>query len=413
MKLTRKIIIALILGASIGVILNLFLPETFELLDTLLFVPVGSIFLNLIQMLVVPIVFCSIALGVASLGDVKKVGRIGGRTVSFFLITTAVAIILAMALALFIRPGAVGNFNLSNQAFDGVTEAPSFVDTMVGIIPTNPISAMAEGNMLQVIFFAFFFGVALAALKEQSKRTTRLLEEINNILMYLITLTMHVAPFGTFALLASAIGQQGLAAMQAMALYMLTVTLALFLHLIIVYSFALKVLGKYSPILFFKKFFPAMLVAFSTSSSNATLPIAMKTAQENLGVSKSVSSFVQPLGATINMDGTAIMQGVATIFIAQAYGIDLTINQLLMVVLTAVLASVGTAGVPGAGIVMLSMVLQQVGLPVSGIALIIGIDRPLNMLRTAINVCGDTICAIIIDESEKKIGMDVLQEKAS
>ncbi len=402
MKLTRNIILSLILGALIGTILNLFLPGTFDVLNAYLFVPVGNIFLNLIRMLVVPIVFCSITLGVAGLGDIRKVGRIGGKTISFFLITTALAIILGMALALVIQPGTIGNFNLSYQSFEGVASSPSFVDTLVDIIPTNPILSMVEGDMLQVIFFSVLIGLALAALKEETARTTRLLEEANKVLMYLVTLIMYTAPFGTFALLASAIGQQGFPAMQAMALYMITVTLALFLHVAIVYSSALKILGSRSPIWFFKNFFPAMLVAFSTSSSNATLPISMKTAQENLGVSKSISSFVQPLGATINMDGTAIMQGVATIFIAQAYGIDLTINQLITVVLTAVLASVGTAGVPGVGLIMLSMVLQQVGLPVDGIALIIGIDRLLDMLRTAVNISGDTICAIIIDESEKK-----------
>ncbi len=412
MKLTKYIVLSLFLGALTGMILHVFFFNAFDSINTYLFVPVGTIFLNLIKMLVVPIVFCSIALGVAGLGDMKKLGRIGGKSLFFFLSTTALAITLAIILASIIQPGTIGNFDISSQTFDGVSEAPSFVDTLVNIIPTNPLQAMVGGEMLQVIFFAALVGIALAALKEKIQRTTHILEEANKILMYLVTLIMYTAPFGTFALLASAIGQQGFSAMKAMALYMITVVLALILHVVLVYSSVLKVWGKRSPIWFFKNFYPAMLVAFSTASSNATLPFSMKTVQEKMDVSKSVSSFVQPLGATINMDGTAIMQGVATVFIAQVYGIDLTINQLVIVVLTAVLASIGTAGVPGVGLIMLSMVLQQVGLPVEGIALIIGIDRLLDMLRTAVNTSGDAICAIIIDESEKKFEVDATARSA-
>ncbi|MBM7572777.1 dicarboxylate/amino acid:cation symporter [Aquibacillus albus] len=400
MKLTSKIFSGLILGAVIGLILHFSAPALFETLDEYLFSPLGTIFLNLITMLVVPIVFFSITLGVVSLGDPKKLGRIGGKTIGFFLVTTTIAISIALTMAYIFQPGNV-DVNTTGADFEA-NEAPSVVETFTNIIPTNPVQAMTEGNMLQIIFFSIFVGLALAVLGKKTEGITKLVEQGNEIMMYLVNLIMKFAPYGAFGLLASAIGRMGLEGAMAMGSYMLVVLGAILIHAIVTYGSAVSVLGKMSPVKFFKGFIPAMTVAFSTSSSGATLPVSMKTAQENLKVSKPISSFVQPLGATINMDGTAIMQGVATVFIAQVYGSDLSFAQLLMVVLTAVLASIGTAGVPGVGLIMLAMVLQQVNLPVEGIALIIGIDRVLDMTRTALNVTGDAACALFVSETEKK-----------
>ncbi|MFG6493741.1 dicarboxylate/amino acid:cation symporter [Fictibacillus sp. UD] len=400
MKLSTKILIALALGVVAGLILNLALPDAFATLDKYVLKPVGTLFLNLIKMLVVPIVFFSIVLGTAGLGDPKKLGRIGAKTIGFFLATTTIAIIIAMSLALIFKPG-VGDFKTEGAKFEA-QEAPAVTDTLLGIIPTNPVQAMADGNMLQIIAFSVFVGFALTMLGSKTKGIMDLIEQGNDIMMYLVNVVMKFAPYGAFALIASAIGSQGMDAIKAMGLYMTIVIAALAIHSIVTYGGSVALLGKMNPVTFFKGFAPAMSVAFSTSSSNATLPISMKTAQENLGVRKSVSGFVQPLGATINMDGTAIMQGVATIFIAQVYDVNLSIGAMLTVILTAVLASIGTAGVPGVGLIMLAMVLNSVGLPVEGIALILGVDRLLDMLRTAVNITGDAACAVIVDKGEDK-----------
>jgi Na+/H+-dicarboxylate symporter len=401
LNLTAKIIIALILGAIIGLVLNLFAKDLFDILDPYLFNPLGQIFLNLIKMLVVPIVFVSIVLGTAGLGDPKKLGRIGVKTVSYFLVTTCIAIVIAICLAYVTDPGMVEGIDKSQAEFE-TEEAPPVGETLLGIIPANPLMAMAEGNMLQIIAFSIFIGLGLTALGEKTKGVLNLFEQVNDVLMYLVRLIMKFAPYGTFGLIASAIGSQGFGALKAMGLYFIVVFAALIIHAIVTYGGTILFLAKKSPIWFFKNFSPAMTVAFSTSSSSATLPVSMDIAQNKLNVPKSVSSFVQPLGATINMDGTAIMQGVATIFIAQVYGIDLSLEQLITVVLTAVLASIGTAGVPGVGLIMLAMVLSSVDLPVEGIGLILGIDRLLDMTRTAVNISGDASCALFVGESEKK-----------
>jgi Na+/H+-dicarboxylate symporter len=401
LNLTAKIIIALILGAIVGLVLNLFAKDLFDILDPYLFNPLGQIFLNLIKMLVVPIVFVSIVLGTAGLGDPKKLGRIGVKTVSYFLVTTCIAIVIAICLAYVTDPGMVEGIDKSQAEFE-TEEAPPVGETLLGIIPANPLMAMTEGNMLQIIAFSIFIGLGLTALGEKTKGVLNLFEQVNDVLMYLVKLIMKFAPYGTFGLIASAIGSQGFGALKAMGLYFIVVFAALIIHAIVTYGGTIFFLAKKSPIWFFKNFSPAMTVAFSTSSSSATLPVSMDIAQNKLNVPKSVSSFVQPLGATINMDGTAIMQGVATIFIAQVYGIDLSLEQLITVVLTAVLASIGTAGVPGVGLIMLAMVLSSVGLPVEGIGLILGIDRLLDMTRTAVNISGDAACALAIGESEKR-----------
>lgn len=403
MNLSVKIIIALVLGAITGILLNMFAPDLFPPLDKYLFSPVGKIFISLITMLVVPIVFISIALGTAGLGDPKKLGRIGLKTISYFLVTTSVAIVIGIGLAYLLEPGNAGTFETKGLEYSS-EEAPPISETLLNIVPTNPIQSFAEANMLQIIVFAIFVGFALAMLGTKVDKVHELLEQGNEIMMYLVNLVMKFAPYGTFALLASAIGTQGLDAIKAMGLYMIVVVLALVIHGLFTYGSSILILAKQNPIKFFKGFAPAMGVAFSTSSSNATLPVSMSVAQKNLGVPKAISSFVQPLGATINMDGTAIMQGVATVFIAQVYDVNLTWTALLIVVMTAVLASIGTAGVPGVGLIMLAMVLSAVNLPVEGIALIIGIDRLLDMARTAVNITGDAACAVVVAETEERAG---------
>ncbi|MET3576409.1 dicarboxylate/amino acid:cation symporter [Bhargavaea ullalensis] len=403
MKLARNILIALVAGVLVGLVLNLFAPGLFAKADVFLFKPLGTIFLNLMKMLVVPVVFISIVLGTVGIGDPKKLGRIGAKTLGYFLITTAIAIVIALAFALVVKPGSGGGFETEGIAYEA-NEAPPVSDTLLGIIPTNPVGAMADGNMLQIIFFAALVGFGLAMLGEKTDRLKVLFEQADRLVMFLITFIMGFAPFGAFGLIASAVGSQGFDALRAMGLYMGVVLGALVIHSIIVYGGSVALIGKRNPVWFFKNFFPAQVVAFSTASSAATLPISLKTAQERLKVPESISSFTQSLGATINMDGTAIMQGAAVVFIAQAFGIELTMGQLVTVVLTAVLASIGTAAVPGAGLIMLAMVLTSVGLPVEGIALVLGVDRLLDMVRTAVNITGDAACAVVVSQSEGVLG---------
>lgn len=402
MSLTKKIMIALILGVVVGIGFTFAPSAAFSVIDTYVLDPVGQIFLNLIMMIVVPIVFVSIILGTAGMGDPKKLGKIGLQTISFYLVTTAIALVIGLGVGFLLKPGTAGVFEVDNNY--EAQEAPPIMETLVNIIPENPLEALASGDMLQIIAFALFIGVALAILGKKVSGIYQLVEQANEIFIYLVNVIMKTAPYGAFALIASAIGNSGLDALGSMAMYMVSVILALILHASITYSLAIKTLGKGSPVKFFKDFFPAMSLGFSTSSSNAALPVAMQIAQEKLGVKKSISSFVQPLGSTINMDGTGIMQAVATVFISQVYGIPLGLTEILLIILTATLASIGTAGVPSVGLIMLAMVLQQVGLPVEGIALIIGVDRILDMIRTSVNMTGDAACAYIISERDKRKG---------
>jgi Na+/H+-dicarboxylate symporter len=401
MSLTKKIIIALILGVGVGLAFNAWAPEAFEVADAYFLTPLGQLFLKLITMLVVPLVFFSIVLGTAGMGDPKKLGRIGGKTVGYYLLTTTIALVIGLTVAFIIQPGDPGLMGDQSEEF-AAEEPPPVMDTLLNIIPTNPIEALASGEMLQIIAFAVLVGLAMAKLGDKTRGVMRLMEQGNEIMMYLVTVAMKLAPYGAFALIASALGEQGYDVLASMVMYMIAVILGLMIHAIVTYGGFIALFTKQNPIHFFKNFFPAMMVAFSTSSSSATLPISMKTAQEKLGVSKPVSSFVQPLGATINMDGTAIMQAVATVFIAQVYAVHLSMGDLLTVVLTATLASIGTAGVPGVGMIMLAMVLTSVGLPVEGIALVLAVDRILDMIRTAVNITGDASCAVVVDRTEDK-----------
>lgn len=412
-SLSTKIFIGLILGLITGIIFN-FIPEGFirdELLIDGVFYLVGQAFLKAIMMLVVPLVFISLVNGAASMGDIKKLGRIGVKTVLFYLATTAIAISIALSLSTVFKPG-VG-LNLSNSSLSEVTikEATPLVEVILDMIPNNPIASMANGNMLQIIVFAMLIGVGLSTLGEKTKMITNLFQQLNDLIMKIVDFVMIIAPIGVFGLIARTFATQGFDAMIPLIKYMSLVLISLLIHATIVYGGLLKLFTRLSPIRFFKKFFPAISVAFSTSSSSATLPVSMEIAEENLGISKDVASFTLPLGATINMDGTAIMQGVATVFIAQIYGVDLTLSSFLTVILTATLASIGTAGVPGVGMIMLSMVLQSVGLPVEGIALIMGIDRILDMARTSVNITGDAVCTMIVAKAEGEFNEEIFNSE--
>ncbi len=414
-SLTLRILSGLALGAVAGIAMS-YLPDhkgsVFTGL-TSLFDLVGGLFINSIRMLVVPLVFVSLFCGVTNLGDVARIGRIGGKTLAFYLITTAIAISLALCISIIVQPGAGLNMaELTKQAPD-IANRQSMIQTLQNIIPINPIAAMAEGNMLQIIFVALLSGVSASLLGARARPVIDFCDSANAIVMNMVMLLMHLAPYGVFALIARTFSTTGLDAMVPLIKYVLTVLAALLLHVCLVYMGALKFIGRLNPFRFFRNFLPAMSVAFSTASSNGTLPISIETVETRCGVANSITSFTMPLGATINMDGTAIMQGVAVVFIAQVYGIDLPLNAFLTVILTATLASVGTAGVPGVGLITLSMVLESVNLPVEGIALIIGVDRLLDMTRTVVNITGDAVCTILIAKSEGKFNAEVYDSENS
>ncbi|EKH2195750.1 dicarboxylate/amino acid:cation symporter [Staphylococcus pseudintermedius] len=412
--LTVKIIIALILGIALGSIFNFYVESKFVgFIDQYVFNVIGQIFLNLIFMLVVPVVFVSIVLGVIGVGDPKLLGGIGLKTLVFFLSTTAIAITLAMCLALIVKPGAghsdllkseeVTTYQkkLDDQKATGASPVnQTFDQTLINFFPKNAIQSMTTGNMLQIITFAIFVGIGIMMVGERGRIVHQFFEQFNEVLMYIISMVMNVfAPIGTFGLVAHAFTGAGFGAIRQLGLYFIVVLAALFIHFFVVYGGAVKFLAGRSPIEFFKGFFPAITVGFGGSSSNAALPVSMECTKK-MGVKPEIASFVQPLGATINMDGTAIMQGVATIFIAQLSGADLTVLQLITVVAVAVIASVGTAGVPGVGLIMLAMVLTAVDLNPAAIGIILGIDRLLDMTRTAVNITGDAACALILSERE-------------
>ncbi|MCY6484534.1 dicarboxylate/amino acid:cation symporter [Clostridium aestuarii] len=411
MSLTIKILLGLILGIVFGIIANAAFDKSVnESIIKWMLGPIGAIFLRGIKMLVVPLVLCSLIAGTASVGDVKKLGRVGIRTLVYYTLTTAVAITLAIILASVIKPGTGGTGLLSNVGEFKAAEAPFIMDVFVNMIPTNPIKSLVEGEMLQIITFSILFGIAATMIGKPVEPVINIVKQINEVLLKIIGIVMAFAPAGVFALISKVIMIQGADVLVKLLKYGVTIILVLALQAIVVYGLALKFIGRVNPIKFFKKFWPVMVVAFSTSSSNATIPVNLETCEEKLGVPNSIASFTIPLGATINMDGTAIMQGVATVFIAQVYGLPLTINQLMMVVITATLASIGTAGVPGVGLITLSMVLQQVGLPVEGISLVLGIDRILDMIRTAVNVTGDAAATVIMSNLENELDLDVYND---
>ena len=412
-RLTVYIVIGLVAGIIIGSIFSPMADQAWvQWIDQFIFNVVGQIFLNLIFMVVVPVVFISIVLGVVGVGDPKTLGSLGIKTIAFYLITTAIAITVAISIALVLQPGDGQAELLDSSEVEEYRETElggdtgeaidqSVDETIINLIPSNVIEAMGTANMLQIIAFAIFIGIALIAVQDKAKNVIKLFEEANDVIMWIVLAIMkYFAPLGAFGLVATAFTQAGFGAIQQFGMYFVCVLLGLFIHLLFVYGAVIKFIAKKPFIWFIKGFAPAMSVAFSTSSSSATLPVSMETAQKNLNVKKSVSSFVQPLGATINMDGTAIMQGVATVFIAQLTGVDLTIMQMLTVVVIATVASIGTAGVPGVGLVMLAMVLTAVGLDPAAIGIILGIDRLLDMTRTAVNITGDAAIAVVLNEQQ-------------
>ncbi|WP_133010767.1 dicarboxylate/amino acid:cation symporter [Marinomonas flavescens] len=413
MNITVKVLLGMALGIIVGLIINLTgsnVSGTWvnSYLTNGVFHIVGSMFVNALKMLVVPLVFFSLVSGVCGIGDIRLLGRIGSKAFILYLITTAIAI----ATALFIASGlgiGEGMNAVSNANFSG-KEAPSLSSVIINIVPSNPISAMAKGEMLPVIFFSIVFGISLLMVGKKAESVSSFVEALNEIMMKMVTVIMAVAPYAVFCLIAKAIANLGLDLLEQLLGYVLVLIGVLLFHLFVTLQIVLKVMSGLSPFTFIKKMRSTQVFAFSTSSSNATIPVTLRTVTERLGVKNSVASFTVPFGATINMDGTAIMQGVATVFIANIYNVDLGMMGYLTVILMSVLASIGTAGVPGVGLIMLSMVFTQVGLPIEGIGLILGVDRLLDMIRTAVNISGDAVVSVVVAKSEGQLNESVYND---
>lgn len=396
MNLSTKILIALGLGIIAGLELG---ADGVDLAKTWI-APFGTIFMNMIKMIIVPLVFSSLVIGVCSLGDVKKIGRIGAKTMAYYLGTTAFAIVLGLILAIIIQPGAG-----VNMPADGVKAAakaaPPIMKVIIDIFPTNAMEAMLKANMLQIIVFSLFIGIGISMVGERAEYLKRTIDGLAEVSYKIVGMIMNFAPIGVFGLITPVVAANGPSVLLPLLKVVIAVYLGCLLHALIVYGAMLQFIGKISPMKFFKGIAPAQLLAFTSCSSGGSLPVNMACVQK-LGVSKEISSFVLPLGATINMDGTAVYQGVCALFIAQIYGVDLTSGQLLTVIMTGTLASIGTAGVPGAGFIMLTMILTAIGLPLEGSALIAGIDRILDMPRTCVNITGDATVCYLVDKSEKE-----------
>ena len=412
--LSTQIFIALLIGALFGVVIHYWIPSSYikdtVIVEGVLYV-VGQGFIRLMQMLVVPLVFCSLICGSMAIGDTKTLGKVGVKTIGFYLVTTALAVCVALGSALLINPGRGLDMDaVQKGTVSSTTEATSLVDTLLNIIPKNPVQSMANGDMLPIIVFALFVGIMLAKLGTRGSVVANFFSQFNDVMMEMTMAIMKIAPIGVFCLIARTFATVGFSAFAPMLKYMGNVTLALAIQCLVVYQILLFVFTRLNPFKFIKKFLPVMGFAFSTATSNATIPMSIDTLSKKMGVSKQISSFTIPLGATINMDGTSIMQGVAVVFIAPAYGIPLTMGNLATVVVTATLASIGTAGVPSVGLVTLAMVLNSVGLPTEGIALIMGIDRILDMIRTAVNITGDAVCTTIVCHQEGSLNREVFNK---
>ena len=413
--LTRQIVFAMLAGILLGSALNRFGPPDWAqlyLLDGLLGV-VGTLFVSALKMMVVPLVFVSLVAGVTALSDLRTLGRVGAKALALYLATTAVAVTIALALAGAVGPGGGFDAGTAGAASFKPSEAPPLTQVLADIVPTNPVAAMAEGNMLQVIVFSLLFGVAVTMSGARGRHVLDLFTDLNTVIMHMVEWIMRLAPYGVFALIARTFATQGVDLLLPLAAYFLTLTAALAIQLFATYPLLLRLLASLNPLTFLRKLRDPAAFAFSTASSGATIPVTLRTAEYKLGVPNSVASFTVPLGATINMDGTAMMQGVATVFIANVYGVDLSLADYLLVVLTATLASVGTAAIPAVGLVTLAMVLGQVGLPVEGIALIIGVDRLLDMMRTVVNVSGDCAVSCIVANSEGALDRTVYDDPAA
>ncbi|UCE19923.1 MAG: dicarboxylate/amino acid:cation symporter [Gemmatimonadota bacterium] len=407
LKLYTKILVGLILGVVVGILLG---PKAAVIK------PIGTAFIRLITLIVVPLVFASLLVGTASLGDIRKLGRMGMKTITYYLTTTALAITIGLLLANIIRPGSrlpdevktnlLQNYGgVALEKIQQAEETPGVIDVLLDIIPTNPVNSLNTANMLQIIFFAVLLGIALTMIPSHRARSVlAFFEGINDAMIQIVHIVMKLAPYGVFALIAAIVGEFGAGILLTLARYSIVVIIGLILHTCLTYPAAVGLLAKMNPLTFFRGIRPAQLIAFSTSSSSATLPVTMECSIENLNVPNDVASFVLPLGATINMDGTALYQGVAAVFISEVYGMHLTLGNQLMIVLTATLASIGAAGVPGVGMITLALVLKTIGVPLEGIALILGVDRILDMCRTVTNISGDSSAAVIVAATEGELG---------
>lgn len=418
LSLTSWILLSLVAGIVFGIFINLIMASGVDasfktIIDAYLingvFELFGQVFIKSIKMLVVPLVLVSLICGVTGIGDMSKLGRVGGKALVFYLSTTAVAISFALLIAQIIDPGEGITIPTNTDNFSA-GEAPGILEVLLNIIPSNPFESMMKGEMLQVIFFALLVGISIASLGKRALTLLKFFDELNEVVMKMVTIVMLVAPIGVFCLVANVTAKLGFDILINLFIYILTVLLVLLVHFFVTYGGIFTVFTRLNFFTFIKKMYSAMLVAFSTSSSNATIPVTMSALTNKMGASKGVSSFTVPFGATINMDGTAIMQGVAVVFISQIYGIDISLTGYLMVILTATLASIGTAGVPGVGMITLSMVLVQAGLPVEAISIIFGIDRILDMSRTVVNVCGDATATMVIAKSEGELNEDIFND---
>ncbi len=407
-KLSNRILLALGLGLVFGVLLNLTIADRewvqVYFIDGL-FRVIGEVFVRFLSMLVVPLVFVSLITGVSSLSDPKSLGRVGGKAVGLYMLTTGIAIILALISAILVRPGVGANPDAAVTR--EIAAQPSFAEVLINMVPRNPVQSMAEGDMLPIIVFAILIGMSIALAGRSGERIGQFFSDFNVVVMRLVGFVMLLAPYGVFALITILAATTGMATFEGLVKYVLLVLFVLILHAAVTYSLLLKLLTGLSPLVFFSKMRAVLAFAFTTASSGATIPVTLKTVEQRLGADNKVASFTVPLGATINMDGTAIMQGIAAGFIAQYFGIDLSITQYLMIVLMVIMASIGAAGVPGVGLVLLAGVLASVGLPAEGIALILGVDRVLDMTRTAVNVSGDAMVTMVVAHSEGELDRDV------
>ncbi|MBB6520309.1 dicarboxylate/amino acid:cation symporter [Pseudoteredinibacter isoporae] len=417
MSLTTRILLAMGLGLLVGIVFKSVIAGGGEFGQWLqlymvegVFDVVGQIFVKSLKLLVVPLVLVSLICGSGALGEQGRVGPMAGKTVGLYLLTTCIAISFALLAATMINPGA--GMDLPTASDYVAKEAPPFKQVLIDIFPSNPVASMSAGNMLQIIVFALLFGISMSRAGEAGKRLLSWFEDVNEVIMKMVMMLMNLAPYGVFCLLAKLFSGLGFDGIHKLAAYFFTVFGVLVLHGIVVYPTLLRIFGGLNPLIFLSKLRPLMMFAFSTSSSNASIPVTLRTAEERLGVDNRIASFTVPLGATINMDGTAVMQGVATVFIAQAYGLDIGLTGYLMVILTATMASIGTAGVPGVGLITLALVLEQAGLPVEGIALIIGVDRLLDMARTVVNVTGDSAVTAIVAKSEGALDKECFDSPA-
>jgi Na+/H+-dicarboxylate symporter len=389
----------IIAGLALGILAGALMGE-----QASVFKPLGDIFINGIKMLIVPLVFSTLVVGITGMRDPQKMGRVGARTIGLYLVTTAFAIVIGLVAATIFQPGVGADASMS--AAQQTSEAPSLVDIVVGLVPSNPLQAMIEGNILQIIVFAIGLGISLTLIGEKGEPVVRVFESFAEAMYKLTAIVMAFAPFGVFGLMANVSGQYGLDVLLPLAKVIGVVYLACLVHVLVVYTGLLTLVGRLNPVRYLQGIIDALVVSFSSASSSGTLPVSLRCAQKNLGVSEGVSSFVLPVGATINMDGTAIYQGVAALFVAQLVGADLSMMDYGMIVLTGTLASIGTAGVPGAGLIMLSIVLAQIGLPLEAIGVVAGVDRILDMARTSVNVAGDLMVTTLVAKSEKELDLD-------